>query len=248
MMPRPDQIGALTRGLHLPLPAVDATHLEILVEGLSLAFHEVRAENSTVVASGSEAEVTALLEARLNALIGQDPFWGQLVLCAVRGKESVSFDGSHIEKRPDLSIYLSSRTRNFPLIVEAKIIDSATSKTTKMYCDKGLCRFLAGEYAWASQEAFMLAYVRDGSSIAGQLTPLLAKDMALASPRYSVETLPTSTSTRVCDLAWSQHARAFAYLHQAPPAHNPGPMTIWHLWLTVPFCMAKPTTCSTNEA
>jgi hypothetical protein len=229
--PRLDQVGALTRGLHLPLPAVDAAHLEFIAESLCRAFHDVRADHPTVVASGSEAEVTALLEARLNALVGQDPFWGQLVLCAVRGKESVSFDGSHIEKRPDLSLYLSSRIRNFPLIIEAKILDSATAKTATLYCNKGLCRFLAGEYAWASQEAFMLAYVRDGATIAGQLTPLLSKDMTHASPRYAVQTLPTPTIKLGGTLAWSQHIRAFAYLHQAPPTHSPGPITVWHLWL-----------------
>lgn len=229
--PRPDQIGALTRGLHLPLPAVDAAHLELIAEGLCRAFHDVRANHPTVVASGSEAEVTALLEARLNALVGQDPFWGQLVLLAVRGKESVSFDGSHIEKRPDISIYLSNRTRNFPLIVEAKILDASTAKTATLYCDKGLRRFLEGEYAWASQEAFMMAYVRDGATIAGQLTPLLSKDTTRASPRYAVKTLPTSTITLCDTLAWSQHVRAFAYLHQTPLAHSPGPITVWHLWL-----------------
>jgi hypothetical protein len=231
MMPRPNQIDALTCGLRLPLPALDAAHLEIIAEGLHRAFQEVRAVHPTEVASGSEAEVTALVEARLNVATGQDPFWGQLVLCAVRGKESVSFDGSQIEKRPDLSIYLSSRTRNFPLIVEAKILDFATAKTAALYCDKGLCRFLTGEYAWASQEAFMMAYVRDGSSITGQLTPLLAKDMARVQPRYSVQTLPTFTGTQTGDLACSQHIRAFTYLNQAPPTHIPGPISIWHLWL-----------------
>jgi hypothetical protein len=232
LAPRPDQIDALTRGLRLPLPAVDAEHLELIAEGLCRAFHEIRADHPSVTATGSEAEVTALLEARLNALAGQDPFWGQLVLCVVRGKESLSFDGSHIEKRPDLSIYLSSRTRNFPLIVEAKILDSATSKTVTLYCDNGLCRFLTGEYAWASQEAFMLAYVRDGSSIPEQLTPLLSKDMAQASPRYAAQTLPAPAGTRaIRDLACSQHARSFAYIHQAPPAQQSGPITIWHLWL-----------------
>lgn len=229
---RPDQIGLLTRGLRLPLPAVDTVHLELIAEGLRRAFHEIRADYPSVVTTGSEAEVTALLEARLNALVGEDPFWTHLVLCAVRGKESLSFDGSHIEKRPDLSIYLSSRERNFPLIVEAKILDSAASRTATLYCDKGLCRFLVGEYAWASQEAFMLAYVRDGSSIARHLTPLLTKDMRQVSPRYAVQALPTSASaSSVSDLACSRHARAFAYIHQTPPAQQPGPVTVWHLWL-----------------
>ena len=38
-------------------------------------------------ASGNEAEVTALMEARLNVLIDLDPLWGQLVLCVARGRE-----------------------------------------------------------------------------------------------------------------------------------------------------------------
>ena len=229
--PRPDQIDALTRGLRLPLPAVETTYLEIIAESLSRAFHDVQISHPTQVASGSEAEVTALLEARLNVMCEQDPLWRQLVLCAVRGKESVSFDGSHIEKRPDLSLYLSSRARNFPLIVEAKFLDTATAKTTALYCDKGLRRFLAGEYAWAAQEAFMVAYVRDGSSIAGRLTPLLTHDMAQAAPNYAVQTLPKAIGTPTGDLASSRHGRGFTYIHQAPPLHSPGAMTIWHLWL-----------------
>jgi len=229
--PRPDQIGELTRGLHLPLHAVDAMHLELIAESLSRAFQDIRSAHPETVASGDEAEVTALLEARLNTLAEQNTFWRQLVMLVVRGKESVSFDGSNIEKRPDLSIYLSDRSRNFPLIAEAKVLDHSTAKTVTLYCNKGLCRFLQGEYAWASQEAFMLAYVRDGSSINGQLTPLLAKDMTLASARYATQMLPTSVGNGASDLAWSRHARAFEYIHQAPPIHTPGPITVWHLWL-----------------
>jgi hypothetical protein len=228
---RADQIGALTLGLQLPLPAVDSVHLEFIAEGLSRAFAEVSAEHPGVVAQGSEAEITAMLEVRLNALVSQDPFWGQLVLCAVRGKESVSFDGSHIEKRPDLSIFLSSRTRNFPLIVEAKILDASTSKTLALYCKNGLARFLVGDYAWASQEAFMLAYVRDAGTIAGKLTPLLSKDMAHASPSYAVQVLPTPSIGFSGSLAWSQHLRTFGYIHQASTTCSPGPIKVWHLWL-----------------
>ena len=66
------------------------------------------------VASGSEAEVTALMESRLNMMIEQDTFWRQLVFCVARGKESLSFDGSHLEKCPDLSIFLSNRTLQSP--------------------------------------------------------------------------------------------------------------------------------------
>ncbi len=120
---RPDQIAELTRGLQLPLPGIDAVHLEIIAERLLQAFNEIRVQSPTTVASGGETEVTTLMEARLLMMIEQDTFWRQLVLCVGRGKESLSYDGSHLEKRPDLSIYLSNRTLRFPLIAEAKIVD-----------------------------------------------------------------------------------------------------------------------------
>lgn len=230
--PRPDQIGELTRGLQLPLPEIEAVYIEILAERLLRAFNDIRAQSPVTVASGSEAEVTALMESRLNTLIEEDPFWGQLVLCVARGKESLSFDGSHLEKRPDLSIYLSNRTRVFPLVVEAKILDSATARTEILYCDHGLRRFVDGEYAWGSREAFMIAYVRDSSSIESTLRPFLASVMARVPPGYLVEELPTIAGSGSSDLAYSRHGRAFVYSNQIPLAHPPGAITVWHLWLS----------------
>ena len=84
------------------------------------AFSDIRAQAPVNVESGTESEVTALLEARLNAMIENEPLCRQLVLFVVRGKESLSFDGSHLEKRPELSIYLSNRNRSFPLSLKPK--------------------------------------------------------------------------------------------------------------------------------
>jgi len=75
-----------------------------------------------MVTSGIEAEVNALMEARLNTLIEEDLLWRQLVLCVARGKESLNFDGSHLEKRPDLSIYLSTRTRGFFSLLKPRFL------------------------------------------------------------------------------------------------------------------------------
>ena len=230
--PRPDQIGELTRGLQLPLPEIEAVYVEILAERLLRVFNDIRAQSPVTVASGSEAEVTALMESRLNTLIEEDPLWGQLVLCVARGRESLSFDGSHLEKRPDLSIYLSNRARVFPLIVEAKILDFATGRTETLYCDHGVRRFVDGEYAWANREAFMIAYVRDHSSIETKLKPLLTTAMARVPPGYLVEELPTTAGSGSSDLAYSRHGRAFVYSNQIPPAHQPGTITVWHLWLS----------------
>lgn len=229
--PRPDQIAELTRGLRLPLPEISSLHLNIIAEGLLQAFADIRAQAPVTVASGTEAEVTALLEARLNAMIEVEPLWGQLVLCVARGKESVSFDGSHLEKRPDLSIYLSNRNRSFPLITEAKIIDSAASKTESLYCDKGIRRFVEGEYAWGNREAFMIAYIRDGSSIGTKLTPFLSNAGSRSPPGYLVETLPVAKGSESYDLASSTHGRNFLYSSGLKDISEPGSISIWHLWL-----------------
>jgi len=229
--PRPDQILELSRGIQLPIPEVHAAHLEIIAETFARAFKDVQNHRCKTVASGSEAEVTALLEARLNNMIENDPLWGPMVHCVVRGKESISIDGSHLEKRPDLSIYLTDRNRNFPLITEAKIVDESTDKTEKLYCENGLCRFLNGEYAWGTREAFMLAYVRDGSTIEKKLTPFLSNAHAQNPAKYSVEKLPTQYKNASIDLAKSKHGRSFIYTNQAPSTDLPGPIDIWHLWV-----------------
>jgi hypothetical protein len=230
--PRPDQVAELTRGFQLPLPQISKIHLEIIAEGLLRAFDDIRTHWPLAVASGTEAEVTALMEARLNMLIDQDSLWGQLVLCVARGKESLSFNGSHLEKRPDLSIYLTDRIRGFPLIAEAKILDAAASKTEALYCNHGLRRFIEGDYAWGTSEAFMIGYVRDGSSIATRLTPFLSNAMTQVPTGYLVEELPIPLGSRLPDLAWSRHGRDFIYSDQSPPAHLPGSISVWHLWLS----------------
>ena len=230
---RVDQVAELTRGVRLPLPAIADVHLEVLAECLSKAFNDLLLRRSDTMLFGHEPELTALIETYLNNLIDENVLWRQLVVCVARGKESVNFDGSHLEKRPDLSIYLSDRTRRFPFIVETKILDAPNGKRIASYCKDGLLRFIKGEYAWGSQEAMMIGYIRDGSSIKSELRKYLKKDMTLKSPKYRVKELPVHTRPENWDFAYTQHDRAFVYNNQAPP-NSPGLISIWHLWLSSP--------------
>ena len=229
--PRYDQVAELTCGLRLPLAAIADDHLEILAERLQQAFNDVRMRAPATVAAGTEPEVTALMQARLNGLVHEDRLWGQLVLYVGRGVESISFDGSHLEKRPDLSIILSGRDRRLPLVAEAKIVDATASKTAELYCEKGILRFVEGEYAWGNREAFMIGYVRDGSSIETTLLACLSKAMEVHPDRYLVESLPVPVGSDPSDLAYTRHGRDFEYVSQRPP-NRPGPISVWHLWLT----------------
>jgi len=228
--PRRDQVAELTRGVRLPLAPVADEHLQILAEGLRQAFDDIRVHAPDAVAKGEEPEVTALMQARLNRLIDEGSLWGQLVLWVGRGMESISFDGSHLEKRPDLSIVLSGVERRFPMVVEAKILDSASSKTTARYCENGIRRFVEGEYAWANCEAFMIGYVRDSSSIDAALNEFLSTSMVMNPHRFRVEALPVPVGTFSSDLAYTRHGRNFVYSSQPPP-NSPGSISIWHLWL-----------------
>ena len=126
---------------------------------------------------------------------------------------------------------MSRSDRSFPLVAEAKILDAAASKTVALYCRNGIRRFVEGEYAWGNREAFMIGYVRDGSSIDMTLTPALLKAMDLHPGRYLVEALPVPVGSGSSDLAYTRHGRDFVYDSQPPP-NNPGPISVWHLWLS----------------
>lgn len=240
LSPRPDQIAELTRGLALPLPAIDGVYLQLIADGIVQAFQDIGASQTSTVATGDEAEVTALLVARLNRMIEEDQIWRQLVSSVVRGAESLNYNGAHLEKRPDMSIHLSARAIRFPLIAEAKIIDATRGE--HLYCSQGLIRFLDGQYGWGSREAFMIAYVRDGTNISGRLKPYLAQAGHAAS--YALQSALSNHPIDGCDAAQSDHGRSFTYTHTQPPANNPGGIAIWHLWLNA----SPPTMTVTTSA
>ena len=229
--PRHEQIDFLTRGLDLPFAALRNEHLSVIADVLAAAWADLLQSHPTALATGSEAEINALIETRLGQLLEENSLWEQMVRCVTRGKETLSFDGSHLEKRPDLSIHLTARNQAFPLVVECKIIDAADRKGPDLYCDKGLRRFLTGEYGWATQEAFMMAYVRDGTSIASALQPFLAGSRTLTPEPYLIEDMPSAVALNGSDLACSRHGRPFRYPTRQPPRDLPGVVTLWHLWV-----------------
>jgi hypothetical protein len=227
--PRPEQIAELTRGRQIPLGSLPEPNLTIIAEVLARAWDDLLRTQCQTLLSGGEAEINALMESRLNAFLDEDEAWSLLV-CSVARRDTISYDGSHLEKRPDLSVHLTERNPSFPLAVECKILDEPHGKLIKMYCDDGLARFVRGEYAWASREAFMLAYVRDGATILSTLSPLLTQSQALKPDVFQTETLPDSITHPNLHLARSNHSRSFRYVDQSSQ-NSPGAIAIWHLWL-----------------
>jgi hypothetical protein len=224
-------IEELTKGIHLPLAALHSEHLSVISEVLSIAWDGLMQTSKGILLTASEPELNALMVTRLNALLDSHQMWRQLVRSVTRGTESESFDGTHLEKRPDLSIHLTYRNPSFPLAIECKLIDASVRQDEGRYCKQGLAKFLKGEYAWATQEAFMLAYVRDGSSISSCLTPLLTASESKSPRPYLVEKLPTPVDLLSLDLARSVHGRTFKYPNRIPPNDRPGSIAVWHLWM-----------------
>ena len=227
--PRPEQVAELTRCISLPLPTINEQHMLIIVDTLAEVWNELIKRPNTKLLDQDEPSITALIEARLNTLRNENPLWEMLVSAAIRGREMISFDGSHLEKRPDLSLLLTkTRQPAFPLIIECKLIDAKT-KPVRLYCNDGLARFINGDYAWYDRQAIMLAYVRDDSTIATTLTPHLTKyQKKKPDPFFSAE-LPEPLAVPNIDLAYSKHGRRFHYIHQQ--LNNPGDIVIWHLWV-----------------
>jgi hypothetical protein len=227
--PREDQVAELTRGQSLPLAPLHEMHLMFIAEVLTRAWNDLLVDWRSILLSGGETEVNTLIETRLNALLEEDGLWSQLVRGVARGRETVSYDGSHLEKRPDLSILLTDRNPSFPLVVECKLIDARSRKKIDLYCNDGLVRFVRGEYGWAAREAFMLAYVRDGSTISSCLEPFLAQSRTKQPDIYLTDALPESVGESDMHLARSSHSRTFRYVGQSQDI--PGCIAIWHLWI-----------------
>src|ERR1035438_698764 len=95
-----------------------------------------------------------------------------------------------------------------------------------------LCAYSGRRLRVGFPEAFMIAYVRGGSSIDTTLNPFLSAAMTRVPLSYMVEELPTMIGDGSSALACSRHGRTFVYTNQTLPTDRPGSITIWHLWLS----------------
>lgn len=230
--PRPDHIAELTRGIaRLPLPPLDEEHIRIIVETIVDVWKYLQAKYAAALAGKSETEINDLMSSALKTRIDEDPLFRLMATGVARDASELSYDGKHLDKKPDLSIQLAQGSVKFPLTVECKLIDAPNKKTTQMYCDNGVRRHVAGEYAWARREGLMLGYVRDGSSIAGKLTPVLKKAQGKQPDLYATLVLPESQALKA-DVARSRHERDFAYVVAPANGATPGPIDLWHIWLS----------------
>jgi hypothetical protein len=232
--------GLFAKG-QLPHPPIPLSVFLVVEEALCAAWDRLRTypKPGFNLLSAEEDVVTLKLHEQLFDVIfdsgAVEGFDAQLFQVGSRAGKVRNYDETSLDKMPDLLIGLIGRRNVFMrtqdgLFVECKPVDSAHSVGTH-YCDKGIIRFVRGDYAWAMTSALMIGYARGGYTISSTLTIALRTDtrarslLTIAFPCQCRQSKPGRNNEAVYV---SEHSRTFRYVEtkqQAPP------ITIRHLWL-----------------
>ena len=227
---------------HLPHPPLGLPVILLIRRVLLRAFKLLR-EQEYDLAVATEDQVTAALRSTIENRLRQTGevrgFNKRMFEFVVRQGQWQNFNGTVLTKTPDLFFKLrddhSQRDRVLSefdgLFIEAKPMDSTHPAGSK-YCDEGLIRFVRGDYAWAMQEAMMLAYTRDGRTISKHLIPVMAQadrmtslatiDLPQACPGAGASACPEAEAVHI-----SHHRRNFQWQNEKGAATD---ITVYHLW------------------
>jgi hypothetical protein len=239
--------GLFTLGLpperfHLPHPRLGLPVILLVCRVLFRAFELLR-EQGFNLATAKEDDITSALRSVIESNLrqtGEVPgFSKRTYETVIRQGQWANYDNSRLTKTPDLFFKLrddeSSRGAVLSefdgLFVEAKPVD-AQHPVGGRYCDDGLIRFVRGDYAWAMEEAMMLAYVRGSRSIAKHLLPVMEEPARMRT--LQTEQLPTALTavsagaTEFAEVVHiSRHRREF----QWPAGKGKAtPVEVFHVW------------------
>ncbi len=239
--------GFFTHGIRpesyrLPHPRLGLPVILLVRRVLVRAF-EILLEGGCSLATQDEDGVTLALrnvienDLRLN---GRVPGFNRHTFDFVSRQAQVeNFDSSKRGKAPDLCFRLRNDEEeprpvlsvHDALFVECKPVDT-THAAGGAYCDKGLCRFIEGDYAWAMEEAMMLGYARANRSIAKHLIPAMRESQRLEALQ-TIELprpVPLTEATKEQEtetLHVSRHRRGFTWPDGKGRATD---LWIYHSW------------------
>jgi hypothetical protein len=225
-------------GIELPHPPISLPIFLVVEEALRVAWErmQTRPRPGFDLLHATEDVVTHELYERLyNEVFSKgvvDGFDRQLFTVVAREPKVRNYDGAKLDKMPDLLIGLAARLNVFKpsqdwLFIECKPVDSEHSVGVH-YCDKGIVRFVRGEYAWAMTSALMIGYARSGYTIQPKLTDALAARPALLTLDLPRLCRRSKTGRNSESVQASRHSRAFTYVETGKQAPA---ITVRHLWL-----------------
>lgn len=230
------------RRIELPHPPISLAMFLVIENGIRAAWELMR-ENPRPgfdLSNATEDVITHELYERLyDEVFNRDVVAGfnrELLTTITRESKVRNYDGAKLDKMPDLLFGLVERPPvEYPsqdwLFIECKPVDCGHAAGGH-YCDKGIIRFVKGEYAWTMTSALMVGYTREGYTILPKLSDALQarpnKIPTLDQPRPCRHSKGDSVSEAV---HISKQGRTFKYVEteQSAPA-----ITIRHLWLKRP--------------
>lgn len=226
-------------GFQLPHPPIPLAVFLIVEEALRISWRRftTRAGLRIDVHTATEDEITHdFYETLFDEVFGKgvvDGFDSERFDVVVREPKIRSHDRTHLDKMPDLFVGIAgrgdiARRSQDGLFIECKPV-GAKHSAGRHYCDKGIVRFVRGEYAWAMTEAMMIGYVDPGCMVIPKLSGALARRAAALGVLEMPAPCPHST---VKDFAnqvhTTHHRRLFNYAETGKPAP---PIRLRHLWL-----------------
>jgi hypothetical protein len=228
-----------TAEVQLPHPPIPLSVSLVVENAICASWHLLRTQPRAgfVLLTATENDITnALKVALLDRVFNKgivDGFDREVFASITRDPKVENYDKSNCEKMPDLVIGLVNRPSGVinsqdGLFIECKPVDVDHS-VGKHYCDRGLIRFIRGDYAWAMTSALMVGYSREGYAILPKLhDALIRRSLVIPTlenphPCGSSEAGPNNELVHI-----SQHARTFTYLETGQLAQA---ITIRHLWL-----------------
>jgi hypothetical protein len=239
--------GLFTHGVppdryQLPHPRLGLPIILLIRRVLLRAFEMLR-EQGFQLAAANEDQITAKLRSVVENNLRQTGsvrgFSRRFYEPVIRQGQFANYDDTRLTKAPDLWFKLRYDDREprrtlsefDGLFVECKPVGASHAAGGK-YCDDGLIRFVRGDYAWAMQEGMMLAYARDGRTIADHLIPAMSKPARMTS--LATVKLPAASGAggaASCAQAEavhiSHHRRGFPWPDGKGPATD---ITVYHLW------------------
>jgi hypothetical protein len=229
-------VGFFTQGIHfiLPHPPIPQRTILILCNVIKRAW-QLLADNPPEnfhLQSAKEDVITQILveiiENRLRKNGEVAGFNHASFGKVFRGPEIINFDKKHPDKEPDIFFDLKREkcqvlSDQDGLFVECKPVDQ-DHPLFSCYCQKGLIRFVNGDYAWAMQDGMMVGYVTGRYSFK-KLADVLDDDKKTAFLKTN-----THSEIAVDSIYLSNHKREFEW----PGKYGQScPISIAHLWLSV---------------
>lgn len=229
-------IGFFTHGIEytLPHPQIPQRTVLLICRVIKKAWQllEAMPPSAFVLQSEDEDTITQVLVEIIENILRRN---GDIdgFNCALFGRVSrepkiTNVDKKHPDKMPD--IFFDLKRDKLPLLsdqdglfVECKLVDRNHS-ILSCYCNKGLIRFINGDYAWAMQEALMVGYVK------GRYSFLKLASAFDDDKKNSALKITSHSPVDEYAIYRSSHNRDFQWPQSRGRAC---PITVSHLWLPI---------------